>query len=108
MDWNITYVDKKAEDIVLSWPAGIQSQYVKAIRLVREFGPFYLNDTKAMGKGLFELRLQAQEGIGRTFFCVVKNKEIIILHGFIKKTQKTPLRELRKARSKLKELKNER
>lgn len=57
-----------------------------------------------MGKGLFEIRAKGKEGIGRSLFCTVKGQEIIILHAFMKKTQKTPKRELEKARNRMKEL----
>ena len=62
--------------------------------------------TRSLGGGLFELRVKAQEGIGRAFFCYVVNKRVIILHGFIKKTQKTPLQELQLAKERLKKVKN--
>jgi len=57
-----------------------------------------------MGNGLFEIRAKGKEGIGRSLFCTVKGKEIIVLRSFIKKTQKTPKRELEKARNRMKEL----
>jgi phage-related protein len=49
---------------------------------------------KTLGQGLFEIRVKAVEGIGRAFFCTIKGKNIIILHEFIKKTQKTPQKEM--------------
>jgi phage-related protein len=57
-----------------------------------------------MGGGLFEVRAKGKEGIGRSLFCTLKGKEIVILHSFIKKTQTTPKRELEKARKRKKEL----
>jgi phage-related protein len=57
-----------------------------------------------MGGGLFEIRARGKEGIGRSLFCTVKGREIVILHSFIKKTQKIPKKELEMARKKLKEL----
>jgi phage-related protein len=59
-----------------------------------------------MGKGLFELRCKGPEGIGRTFYCTMVNREIVVLHSFIKKTQETPDRELTIARQRLKEVQN--
>ncbi|MEI7695473.1 MAG: type II toxin-antitoxin system RelE/ParE family toxin [Chlorobium sp.] len=42
-----------------------------------------------------EIRAQGPDGVvGRTFFCSLVNRQIVILHGFIKKTHKTPLKEL--------------
>ena len=54
---------------------------------------------------LFELRIKGIEGIARVFFCTMVKQEIVMLHSFIKKTQKTPERELKVAKLRMKELK---
>ena len=60
-----------------------------------EFGPnLRMPHSKAIGRGLFELRARGKEGIGRAFYCYMRDKRIVILHTFIKKTQTTPHREL--------------
>ena len=56
------------------------------------------------GNGLFELRAKGKEGIGRAFYCFQVGQRIVILHGFIKKTQTTPDDELALARKRLKEV----
>jgi len=58
-----------------------------------------------MGDGLFELRMKAQEGIGRVFFCTLVNQRIVMLHSFIKKSQKTPKKEIDIAMAGMQELK---
>ena len=63
--------------------------------------------TKALGGGLFELRVKGEAGIGRVFYCAVIDKRIVMLHIFIKKAQKTPAKEMALAVSRLKEVKNE-
>jgi phage-related protein len=62
--------------------------------------------TRAMGQGLFELRLKAAEGIARVFYCTVIDQQIIMLHQFVKKVDKTPVKELEIARGRMKEVKN--
>jgi phage-related protein len=62
--------------------------------------------TRAMGKGLFELRLKAAEGIARVLYCTMVGKKIMILHQFIKKTNTTPPKELALARRRMKEVKD--
>ena len=62
--------------------------------------------TKAFGEGLFELRLKGAEGIARVFFCTLVGRRIVMLHSFIKKTDKTPPRERRIAETRLKEVKH--
>jgi phage-related protein len=62
--------------------------------------------TRAMGKGLFELRLKAKEGLARILYCTMIGKEIMILHQYIKKSDKTPPKELALARRRMKEVKD--
>lgn len=55
--------------------------------------------------GLFELRLKSHEGIARVFYCTVVERQIVMLHEFVKKTDKTPPKELALARKRMKEWK---
>lgn len=71
------------------------------------FGPdLGMPHTRAMGSGLFELRLKAAEGIARVFYCTLVGKRIVMLHHFIKKSEKTPRNELEKALRRMNEVKN--
>lgn len=62
--------------------------------------------TRAMGDGLYELRLKAAEGIARVFYCTLAGRRIVFLHQFVKKTDRTPARELDLARKRMKEVKD--
>jgi phage-related protein len=46
-----------------------------------------------LGDGVWEVRSRLDNRIARTLFAVV-NQEIVLLHGFIKKSQRTPADEL--------------
>ena len=73
-----------------------------------EVGPnIGMPHTKSLGKGLFEIRIKSQDGIARVFYCTKRNAEIIILHSFIKKTQKIPTSELEIAKKRLQEVMND-
>ena len=61
--------------------------------------------TEAFGGGLFELRLKGVEGIARVFYCTMLDQKIVMLHCFVKKSQKTPLHERRIAEKRMKEIK---
>ena len=107
MNWHIIFYSDKVEQTTLSFPPGILANFLHIAEMIEEFGPALgLPYTKAMGEGLFEIRAKGKEGIGRSFFCTVKGKEIVILHSFIKKSQKTPKRELATARKRLKKVKS--
>ena len=65
-----------------------------------EFGwPLGLPVCGALGQGLWEIRSDLPSGrIARTFFCIVEG-QMILLHGFIKKTQKAPTKDQNLARA---------
>ncbi len=48
-------------------------------------------------KNLFYLRVKQGSNIFRVFFCYDGDKIVIVMNGFTKKTQKTPLKEIEKA-----------
>lgn len=61
---------------------------------------------RSLGKGLYEIRAIGKEGIARIFFST-RSEKIVILHGFVKKTDRTPKREMDTARRRLKEIRDE-
>jgi len=59
---------------------------------------------RPLGKGLFEIRSDISDGrIARVVFTVV-DARLVLLHGFVKKTQKTPKSDLALATKRLKEI----
>jgi phage-related protein len=55
-------------------------------------------------KGLYEIRSNISSGrIARVFFVLVGSR-MVLLHGFVKKTQKTPDKELKLAATRMKEV----
>lgn len=105
MKWTISYYKKDVEAFVLGLPDGLLARYLRLADMILEFGPnLGMPHTRAMGDGLFELRVKGQEGIARVLFCTVIAQRVIMLHGFIKKSEKTPPKELKIARSRLSEV----
>jgi len=53
--------------------------------------------SKPVESGLFELRIQFSSNIARVFYFFFSGKRIILTNGFIKKTNKTPKKQIAKA-----------
>ena len=90
-DWlrELTVEDRKAigidiKTVQYGWPLGMP--------LVRKMEP-----------GLWEVRCDIADGIARVLFTA-KAGQMVLLHGFVKKSQKTPDNELKTARNRLKKL----
>ena len=56
-----------------------------------------------LGNGLFELRTRSRSDIGRVLYFFLRGRRIVLLHGFIKKTQRTPPSELELARQRMRD-----
>ena len=107
MKWTITYYNESVQKELLALPAGLLARYLRYADRMEIYGPdLGMPHTRAMCEGLFELRLRSTEGIARIFYCTMIGKKIMILHQFMKKTDKTPPKELALARRRMKEVKN--
>ena len=105
MVFRFSYYNETVEDELDAWPVGLRARFRALTVRMEEYGPnLGMPHTRALGNGLFEIRAKAEEGIGRAFFCTMVGKKIIILHSFIKKTDKTPKRELDIALTRQKEV----
>jgi phage-related protein len=107
MAWTIDYYSDTLQREVLALPAKIQARYVHLTARMELFGPdLGMPHTRAMGGALFELRLKGAEGIARVFYCTLAGRRIVMLHQFVKKSAKTPRRELDLAYRRMKEFKD--
>jgi phage-related protein len=105
MTYHIEFFNASVRAEIDAWPAGINASFTRIAEQMVVSGPnLGLPYTRPFGDGLFEIRAKGREGIGRAFFCTLIGRQIVILHGFIKKTQQTPARELKLARKRMKEV----
>ena len=105
MEWVIRYFSEELQQRISDFPAGIQARYVHLTERMLAFGPdLGMPHTRSMGAGLFEIRMKSREGIGRVFYCTLPGRRIVMLHAFIKKSSKTPAKELKTARARMKEI----
>ena len=105
MKWQINYYNSKLEEEILNLPDGLLARYLRLTDLMYEFGAnLGMPHTKSLEGGLFELRVKSKEGIARVFFCTKIGKKIIMLHSFVKKSQKIPKKELTIAKTRMNEV----
>ena len=76
MTWTIEYYSEKVRLTIDAWPVGIRAFYAKTVDRMKIYGPnLGMPLTRAMGDGLYEIRAIGKEGIGRAFFCTVKERK---------------------------------
>ena len=108
MSWTIEFFSEKVEQETLAFPKKILAKTLHIFELIEIQGAnLGMPYTKSLDNGLFEIRAKGVEGIGRSIYCYQKEEVIIILHSFMKKTNKTPKKALALALKRKKELDSE-
>jgi phage-related protein len=87
------------EDFILSQPKKVQDKIYKIIEAIEFLGRIPSNYLKYIvgTNGLYEVRIQLSSNIWRIFCFFDGDNLVVLLNGFLKKTQKTPKNEIDKA-----------
>jgi len=105
MNWKVTFYNSKVEAQALDFPSGILANFLHIAEMIETLGPNLGKPyVGSLGSGLYEIRAKGKEGIGRSMYCSIAEKEVVILHSFIKKCQKTPKKDLDLAKKRMKEV----
>ncbi len=91
------------QDFLYSLNPKLRAKAFSDIELLKKLGselkePYVKPIKGKNNKGLYELRIKFSSDIARVFYFTYYNNKFILLNGFIKKTMKTPEREIDKAR----------
>lgn len=87
-----------AIEFIRTLPDKLKAKALKDLELLETYGnDLTMPYSKAMGNGIFELRISQSNNIARMFYFFRVGNRIILTNGFIKKTQLTPPKELEKA-----------
>lgn len=99
------YKSASGNEPVLEWLKSLNRDDRKKIgsslKTVEYGFPLGMPISRYMGDGLYEVRINLDNRIARVLFCVEDNK-MILLHGFIKKSEKTPKQDLELAQDRKK------
>ncbi|MBU3713518.1 MAG: type II toxin-antitoxin system RelE/ParE family toxin [Ferruginibacter sp.] len=87
------------EELLNKQPVKIQDKIFKIIEAIETLERIPANYLKLIEgiRGLYEARIRLGSNIWRVFCFFEKDRLVILLNGFIKKTEKTPRREIEKA-----------
>ena len=90
---------KPAEEFILEQDKKMQAKIFMALEFLEERGPALREPlSKPLGDGIFEVRAKQGSDISRVLYFFLFCKKVILTNGFRKKTQKTPSREIDRAK----------
>lgn len=106
MSWTVICLNARVEAELYSLPKDMQAHFLHISELLQEFGPQQvgLPHVRPLGNKLWEMRLTGRAGIGRAIYVAASGQKLIVLHVFIKKSQKTPKGAIQTALRRLREL----
>ena len=107
--WEIVFVNHLAEQEILALTPDLKAKFIRITDLLLSYGHTNVGmpHVRFIEEKLWELRFKGKDNITRSIYTLLKGKRILILHTFIKKTEKTPRAAIEIALNRLKEFKND-
>ena len=104
MRWTVELLPEAAEELD-GMPADIRARFRRLAALIEEHGLLALREpyVRHLDGKLWEMRVKGRDGIARAFYFVTTPRRVVVVRAFIKKTRKTPRRELVLAHRRMRE-----
>ena len=103
MKWQVSTLNSEVDDELAVLDVDLRAKFVRISELIEMFGPNEVHEPHVkpihgMGFALWEMRMSGRAGIARAFYVTQLGLRVVVLHAFIKKTDKTPPKALRMAK----------
>lgn len=104
--WTVELLDQRVRDELAALPEDVQARFKRIVQLIQASGLEKVREpyVKHLEGKPWEMRMSGQDQIGRAIYVTVTGRRVVVLHLFVKKTQKTPTQALRIARQRAKDV----
>lgn len=104
--WKVITLDETVDAEIEALPNDQKAKFFWIAKLIQEHGLERVREpyVKHIESGLWEIRMKGRDGISRALYVVAKPKRVVVLKVFVKKTQKTPRKEIQQALKKAEEI----
>jgi phage-related protein len=106
MSWTVETLNEIVDGEVEALPEDMRARLARIARLIEEKGLEAVGEphVKRIEGRLWEMRLTGRSGISRALYVTAIGRRVVIVRVFVKKTQKTPRREIELALSRAKSI----
>lgn len=106
MQWTVVYLNDTVRAEVEALPVELRAKFQRIVELIGSKGLESVREpyVKHLEDKLWEMRLSSSGNIARAIYIAARGRRIVVLHAFVKKTEKTPQRALEIARARAKEV----
>jgi phage-related protein len=104
--WVILILNQTVVAELESLPADMRARFARVVALIETHGLEKIREplVKHLDRELWEIRISGRSGTSRAIYVTAKGRRVIVVRVFVKKTQKTPPREIRLARERAREI----
>jgi phage-related protein len=106
MAWTVTTLGAVVDAEIEALPVDMRARLVRLSEIIEAHGLAALprGAVDHLEDKLWELRIRGKDGISRAIYVTASAQRVVILRVFVKKTQRTPSKELRLARERAKDV----
>lgn len=105
MEGWVKVLDQRVTAELGALSADLRAKFVRIAKLLESFGPLQVREphVKPLGDKLWKMRIAGRDGIARAISLAANGQRLVIVHVFIKRTQKAPRSAIETARKRAKE-----
>jgi phage-related protein len=106
MSWSVELLNRDVLAELSSMSVDIRARFERIVRLIEGYGLENLREpyVKHLEGPLWEMRMKGRDGIARAVYVTATGRRVVVVHVFVKKSRKTPRRELEIARQRASEV----
>lgn len=106
MKWTVETLNAVVDAELEELPADMRARFYYTAQLIEEFGLERVREphVKHLRGALWEMRMKGRDGISRALYVTAVGRRVVVVRVFVKKTQKTPSREIDLALKRAKEI----
>ena len=96
MTWTVESLNAIVDEEIEALPVDMRARLSRISALIATAGLENIHEPhiKHIEGQLWEMRMKGKDGISRALYVTAKQKRVVIVRVFIKKTEKTPRREI--------------
>jgi phage-related protein len=106
VSWIVEVLDARVRGEIEALPPDMRARFRRIVELIQNHGLERVREpfVKHLDGPLWEMRIKGKDGISRAIYVTARGRRVVVVRVFIKKTQKTPQREIDLALERAKEV----